>query len=212
VSELAVPSKSGLLAQARVAQLLTVAWMLIEGAVAVTAGIGARSVALTAFGADSAIELFTALIVLRSLRAPAGADDGRLGQGERQASRVVGWALYLLALYIVVSSAWTLVGGVRPEPSAIGLFLALASLVIMPVLWRWRLGLADRIPSAALKADAACSAVCVYLAAALLAGLALNRLAGWWWVDPVAAIAMIWWIRGEAREALESAATGERCC
>jgi divalent metal cation (Fe/Co/Zn/Cd) transporter len=211
VTEIAAPAPPALVAQARLAQLATVGWMLIEGAVAVAAGIAARSVALTAFGADSAIELLTAAIVFRSLMVVAGEDDSRLGRGERQASRLVGWALYGLILFIVSTSAWALLGGLRPEPSIAGTFLAAASLVIMPVLWRWRLSLADRLPSAALHADAACSAVCIYLSAALLVGLVANRVAGWWWVDPVAALAMVWWIRGEAHEALEAAETGERC-
>jgi divalent metal cation (Fe/Co/Zn/Cd) transporter len=211
VSDTALASRSDLLAQARLAQVITVAWMLVEGLVAIALGIAARSVALTAFGTDSAIELFTAIVVLRSLRGVAAGDDRKLGEGERQASRLVGRALYVLAGYIVVSSAWSLLGGLRPEPSAAGILLAVASLAIMPVLWRWRLRLAERLPSAALHADAACSAVCIYMAATLLVGLLLNRIAGWWWVDLVAALAMIWWIRGEAKEALEAAATGERC-
>ena len=88
--------------------------------------------------------------------------------------------------------------------------LAVAALVIMPLLWRWRLGLAARLDSPALRADAACSLVCLYLSATLLVGLLLNRLFGWWWADPLAALAMIWWIRGEANEALEAARTGQR--
>jgi divalent metal cation (Fe/Co/Zn/Cd) transporter len=86
--------------------------------------------------------------------------------------------------------------------------LALAALIIMPLLWRWRLALAVRLDSPALRADSACSLVCVYLSAALMAGLLLNALLGWWWADPLAALAMIFWIRGEAAEALEAAKTG----
>jgi divalent metal cation (Fe/Co/Zn/Cd) transporter len=86
--------------------------------------------------------------------------------------------------------------------------LAVAALVIMPLLWRWRRGLARRLSSPALRADAACSLICIYMTATLLAGLLLNRLFGWWWADPLAALAMIWWIRREAREALEAAHTG----
>jgi len=83
-------------------------------------------------------------------------------------------------------------------------------LVVMPVLWRWRLGLARRLHSPALRGDAACSLVCVAMATTLLVGLLLNSLFGWWWADPLAALAMIWWIRGEVNEALEAARTGRR--
>ena len=197
--------------RARLAQVLTVTWMLVEGLVAISAAVAARSVALAAFGADSAIEVFTALVVLRQLSLRRDATEDVLEQGERQASRLVGWGLYLVAIYIVVSAAWTLLGGIHPDPSPVGIALAVAALLIMPGLWRWRLRLSDELHSPALRADAACSAVCLYMAAALLVGLALNRLLGWWWADPVAGLAMIWWIQGEAAEALEAARTGRHC-
>ncbi|HEV3234826.1 MAG TPA: cation transporter [Candidatus Dormibacteraeota bacterium] len=197
--------------QARLAQVLTVAWMVIEGVVAIGAGILASSVALTAFGFDSVIEIFSATVVLRQLVRSRTEPSDELRQGERRASRLVGIGLYGVAVYIVLSSAYTLLRGIHPDPSPLGLTLAVASLVIMPVLWRWRLALSRRIHSAALRADAACSAVCLYMAATLLVGLVLNRLFGWWWADPVAGLAMIWWIRNEANEALEAAATGKHC-
>jgi divalent metal cation (Fe/Co/Zn/Cd) transporter len=197
--------------QARLAQVLTVAWMVIEGVVAIGAGILASSVALTAFGFDSVIEIFSATVVLRQLVRSRTEPSDELRQGERRASRLVGIGLYGVAVYIVLSSAYTLLRGIHPDPSPLGLTLPVASLVIMPVLWRWRLALSRRIHSAALRADAACSAVCLYMAATLLVGLVLNRLFGWWWADPVAGLAMIWWIRNEANEALEAARTGKHC-
>jgi divalent metal cation (Fe/Co/Zn/Cd) transporter len=198
-----------LIRRARLAETLTVAWMVVEVVVALWAGIVARSVALTTFGVDSGIELFTAAVVLRQLLLHTErATDEELDARERQASRLVGWGLYGLIVYIVASSAWSLASGSRPESSLAGLALAIAALVVMPLLWRWRLGLARRLDSPALRADAACSLVCIYMSAVLLAGLLLNSLFGWWWADPVAALAMIWWIRGEAREAIEAARTG----
>ncbi len=204
--------RRALIRRARLAEALTAAWMLLELVVALAAGIAARSVALTAFGIDSGIELITALVVLRQLvlhtdRATAEELDRR----ERQSSRIVGWGLYALIVYIVATSAAGLLLGVRAEASPVGVWLAVAALAVMPILWRWRRSLAARIPSPALRADAACSLVCAYMSAALLVGLALNALLGWWWADSVAALAMIWWIRGEAREALESARTGTHC-
>ena len=129
---------------------------------------------------------------------------------ERQASRLVGWGLYGLIAYIPATSVWSLASGSRPESSPVGIALAVAALVVMPILWRWRLSLARRLESPALRADAACSLVCLYVSAVLLVGLVLNSLFGWWWADPVAALAMIWWIRGEASEALEAARRGRR--
>jgi divalent metal cation (Fe/Co/Zn/Cd) transporter len=193
-----------LLRQARVAQTLTVGWMLIEGAVAVAAGVIAHSVALTAFGFDSFIELFSAAVVLRRvLERSADEERGSLTPGERTASKLVGWALYVLIGYIVLSAVAGLALGLRAEASPIGIGLAVASLAIMAGLWRWRLTLSDRLGSPALRGDAACSVVCLYLAGATLVGLGLNALFGLWWADSLAGLALIWWIRGEAREALE---------
>ena len=203
--------RPALVRRARVAEGLTIAWMVVELAVALAAGVAARSVALTTFGVDSAIELFTALVIMRQLVLHTErATDEELDRRERQAARLVGWALYALVVYVVASSVWSLASGERPESSLAGVALAAAALVVMPVLWRWRLGLAARLESPALRADAACSLVCIYLSVTLLAGLLLNRLLGWWWADPLAALAMIWWIRGEAAEALEAARSGRR--
>jgi divalent metal cation (Fe/Co/Zn/Cd) transporter len=202
-------SNQRLISHARFAESLTVAWMVVELVVALWAGVVARSVALTTFGIDSALELFTALVVLRQLILHTQrATDEELDIRERQASRLVGFGLDGLIAYIVASSAWSLASGSRPQSSTAGVALALAALIIMPLLWRWRLALASRLDSPALRADSACSLVCVYLSATLLAGLALNALLGWWWADPLAALAMIFWIRGEAAEALEAAKTG----
>jgi divalent metal cation (Fe/Co/Zn/Cd) transporter len=208
MSTVAEPDQT-LVRRARLAESLTVAWMVVELVVALAAGIAARSVALTTFGVDSGIELFTAAVVLRQLLLHSErATDEELDERERQASRLVGWGLYALIVYILLSSGASLLTQIRPEGSTAGLALAVAALIIMPVLWRWRLSLARRLDSPALRADAACSLVCLYMSATLLVGLLLNRLFGWWWADPVAGLAMIWWIRGEAREALEAARSG----
>lgn len=198
------------LRQARLAQLLVLGWMLVEAGLAIGTGIAARSIALTAFGVDSLIELFSAAVVLRQLlRRSDGGRDAIIGDGGRKASRLVGWALYAVIAYVLLSSAAALLLGVRPEGSPVGIGLTIAAIMVMATLWRWRLGLADQIGSPALKGDAACSAVCLYLAGTTLAGLLLNQLLGWWWADPIAALALIWWIRGEANEALEAARTGQ---
>jgi divalent metal cation (Fe/Co/Zn/Cd) transporter len=198
-----------LIRKARLAEALTLAWMTIELVVALWAGIAASSVALTTFGVDSGIELFTAAVVLRLfVLHTERATKEELDRRERQASRLVGWGLYGLIAYILATSVWSLASASHPESSRVGIALAIAALVIMPLLWRWRLSLARRLDSPALRADAACSLVCIYMSAVLLAGLVLNSLFGWWWADSLAALAMVWWIRGEASEALEAARSG----
>jgi divalent metal cation (Fe/Co/Zn/Cd) transporter len=187
------------------AQLLTVGWMVIEGAIAIGAGIAAHSVALTAFGVDSGIELFSSAVVLRRLLQRSEIEErGSMTGGERSATKLVGFALYGLIVYIVVSAGVALVFRFEPTSSPIGIGLTIASLLIMATLWRWRLALADRLGSPALRGDAACSMVCLYMAAVALAGLLLNQFFGLWWADPLAGLALIWWIRGEAREAVEA--------
>ena len=180
--------------------------MLVEGVVAVGAGLVAHSLALTGFGIDSFIELFSAGVVLhRLLERSASEERGSLTGGERRASHLVGWALYALIAYIVIAAAAGLLFGLRPQASPIGIALSVTSIVVMAILWRWRLALADRLGSPALRGDAACSVVCLYMAGATLVGLALNGLFGLWWGDPIAGLALVWWIRGEANEALEAA-------
>jgi len=188
-------ARAGVLRTARLAQSLTLGWMVVEGAVALGAGVAARSVALTAFGADSLVELATSGVVLLALYRGTLAAD-------RRAARFVGWALWLLVVYIVVVSGVTLAFRVHPQASPLGIAITWLALVVMAVLWRWRLALAERLGSAALRGDAACSAVCLYLSATTLAGLLLNAALGWWWADPLAALALTWWIAGEARESL----------
>jgi divalent metal cation (Fe/Co/Zn/Cd) transporter len=183
---------------ARLAQRLTIAWMVVELGIALASGIAARSVALTAFGLDSGIEIFTASVVLHKLT------NG--DASEENASRLVGYGLYALIVYIVISSAVGLALHIRAEPSPIGIVLGFAAIVVMTGLWRWRLKLADEIGSPALRGDAACSVVCIWLSATMLIGLLLNQAFGWWWADSIAALALIWWIRSEAAEAMEAVA------
>ena len=200
-----VQPSASLLQQARLAQLLTVGWMVIEGAIAIGAGIVAHSVALTAFGVDSGIELFSSVVVLRRLLQRSETEErGSMTGGERNATKLVGFALYGLIAYIVLSAAVALGFRFEPAASPLGIGLTIASLVIMAALWRWRLALADRLGSPALRGDAACSMVCLYMAGVALAGLLLNQFFGLWWADPLAGLALIWWIRGEANEALEA--------
>ena len=138
-------SRRTLLQEARLAQVLTVGWMVIEAAVAIVAGIAARSVALTAFGVDSGVELFSSAVVLhRLLQRSESEERGSLSGGERRASRLVGYALYGLIAYILLSAVVSLVLRIEPQRSPVGIALTVASLGIMAGLWRWRLSLAGR--------------------------------------------------------------------
>jgi divalent metal cation (Fe/Co/Zn/Cd) transporter len=185
-----------------VIETVTIAWMVVEAAVAIGVGIAARSGAALAFGIDSLIELGSAGVLIWRLRAESEhRDAGVVAATERKAGKIVGAALFALAGYVVLQSVATLALRVEPEPSLLGIALALASLVGMPILARIKANVATAIDSPALKGDAACSLTCAYMAATLLGGLAVNALVGWWWADPIAALGIVYFLVREAREA-----------
>src|SRR5215469_3758941 len=171
---------------------VTIVWMVVEAVVAIGVGVTTRSGAALAFGIDSLIELGSAGVLVWRLRAEAERrPTAEVEAIERKAGRIVGGVLFALAAYVVLQSLAALVLRIEPEPSLVGIGLALAALVGMPLLARIKVGVAESIGSAALKGDAACSITCAYMAATLLGGLALNALFGWWWADPVAALAIV---------------------
>lgn len=193
-------------------ELVTIVWMTIEASVALSVGLVTRSASLQGFGADSIIELIAGGILLwRLLVEQRGGSVERVERAERWASWVTAISLFALACYIVGDSVFTFVTKTQPEASWWGVSLALAAVVIMPLLWQGKLLVAKRIESRALKADAACSLTCVYMSLTLLVGLLLNRAFGWWWADPLAALALVYFLLQEGREALHEARTGETC-
>ena len=198
-------SRAGNLRAGVLVEWLTIAWMVVEAAVSVKAGIAAGSIALLAFGIDSVIELVSAGALLRRLvleRDSAAVDAQRIERAERVASRVVGWSLVALAVYVTLNSGYNLWTHAVPDVSLMGLAIAVGAVIVMPILVRVKLRVATSINSAALKSDAMCGAVCAYMAGTLLVGLALRAAFGWWWADPVAALGIVYFIVREAREAL----------
>ena len=193
-------------------ELATIVWMVIEAGVALSVGFATRSVSLQGFGLDSIVELIAGGILLwRLLVEQHGGSTERIETAERRASWVTAISLFALAVYIVGDSAFAFVTRTQPEASWWGVGLAIAAAIIMPLLWQGKLRVAKSIGSAALKADAACSVTCAYMSLTLLAGLLLNRLFGWWWADPLAALALVYFLVQEGREALHEAHTGETC-
>ncbi|MGH2480320.1 MAG: cation transporter [Ktedonobacteraceae bacterium] len=214
----ASPATSNQLARAREVrlgvwiELVTIGWMLIEATVALSVGFTTRSVSLQGFGIDSVIELIAGGILLWRLRVEQrGGTLDLIERAERRAAWVTAFSLFALALYLIGDSTLTLLARTRPEASWWGLGLALAAVLIMPLLWQSKLRIAGRIGSAALKADAACSVTCAYMSVALLLGLLLNRLFGWWWADPLAGLTLVYFLVREGREAWHEARTGETC-
>ncbi len=184
----------------KILQLVTIGWMTVELGIALFSGIRARSIALTAFGADSAIELMSAVVVLRRFSVGPGA--------ERSAARISGLLLYALGASILVSGILSLIGIVPDaQPTVAGTALLIAAAVIMPLLGGVKRKLARETASRALNADAAQSNICAYMAWIALAGLLLNLFFRLRWADPAAALLLLPIVLKEA----EAARRGEVC-
>jgi divalent metal cation (Fe/Co/Zn/Cd) transporter len=179
----------------------TMGYNLVEAGVALWSGAVAHSIALVGFGLDSIIELAAASVLFWRLRVEAsGAEKEIVEAAERRVHRFVGFTFFALAAYVLTVAIWTLVGPGEPEESLVGIFLAIASLVVMPLVAWGKLRAAREIPSSALRAEAKETLACSYLSFALLLGLAANALAGWSWADPAAALLMIPWLVREGWE------------
>jgi divalent metal cation (Fe/Co/Zn/Cd) transporter len=177
----------------------------VEAAVSLLAAWRARSPALLAFGGDSAIELFSAVVVLWGFRASAARGDA-----ERRAARVAGALLFALAAFVAVTSVTSLLGYSEPKPTFLGTAILIAAAVVMPWLAKEKRRLSAATGSAALRADAAQSALCAYLSLIALAGLAINSIWHVKWADPLAALAILPLILWEGREAMRGKTCG--CC
>lgn len=197
------------LRRALLVETATVVWMIVEAVVAIGAGIAARSVALTTFGLDSVIELVSAGVLVWRLRIELGADgEDRVAVAEHRATQLAGAGLLLLCVYVVVTSALSLVTKSHAEGSIVGVAISGAAVLVMPILGITKRRLADGLNSAALRADAAETIACAYLAATTLVGVLLNAVFGWWWADTLAGLLLIAWLVREAREAFESDVNG----
>jgi divalent metal cation (Fe/Co/Zn/Cd) transporter len=178
-------------------QTITILWMTVEAGVSLLAAWTARSPALLAFGGDSLIELFSASVVLWRFTTRTKQEHA-----ERTAARTAGVLLFVLGAFVVFSSVKTLLGHTNPSPSVLGIFVLAAAITIMPWLAKEKRRLSSLTGSAALRADAAQSNLCAYLALVALLGLTLNAVLKIGWADPLAALAVIPFIGYEAVEVI----------
>jgi divalent metal cation (Fe/Co/Zn/Cd) transporter len=168
---------------------LTIAWNAIEAVVAIGAGLAAGSIALVAFGFDSMIEVLSAWVVVWQFRSElrGGYDEDR----ERLALRLIGVTFFVLAAYVAFQAVRDLFFvDSEADQSTVGIVLAALSLTVMPALAWAKRRTAAQLHSPTLRADATETLLCSWLSAALLGGLVLNAVAGWWWADPLAALAI----------------------
>jgi cation diffusion facilitator family transporter len=182
-------------------EYFTVGWNVLEGVIAITAGILASSIALVSFGLDSYIEVASGAVLIWRLRKHEDKEEEE--KAEKRAILLVGVTFLALALYVSYESIKKLIVQEPPVESLIGILLAIVSLIVMPLLAWQKRKVAAQIHSRALAADALETLVCSYLSLTLLVGLGLNAWLGWWWADPLAALVMVFFLVREGWEAIE---------
>lgn len=186
----------------------TIAWMVIEAAVALAAGVMAASVSLLAFGLDSLIELISAGVLIWRLTVELQHGQAFSESAERLAARIGGALLLTLAAYVVATAAWRLWTQQGQDFSPLGLAVTVAAIPIMYALAKRKLKIAEQLGSRAMRADAVESITCGYLAIIVVIGLLAQLLTGFWWVDAATSLGIVCFLIKEGREAWK----GEECC
>jgi divalent metal cation (Fe/Co/Zn/Cd) transporter len=193
-----------LVRRARFLAWLGIGWHVAEAAIAIVAGFAATSIALVGFGADSLIESVAGLIVV--WRFAETRQDSE--SAERRAQRLIGGSFGVIGVYVAIEATRALLVGTHPEASWVGIGLAAVTLLTMPLLARAKARVGDELHSSATVSEGRQNLLCAYLSAGLLVGLGANALLGWWWADPITALAIAAVAANEGREAWR----GNACC
>lgn len=182
----------------------TIAWNSIEAVVAIASGRAADSVALVGFGLNSIVEVGSAVVVVWQYSGP---DQER----EARALRMIAVSFFVFATYVAGRAVWDLASGTQPSESLVGICLAVASLLVMPMLAWAKRRVGRRMGSRTVVADSSQTLLCSYLSAVLLVGLLANATLGWWWADPAAALVIAAVALREGREAWRGEHCGDTC-
>ena len=193
-----------LIRRAKALSWLSLAYMTAEGTIAITAAILASSVALLGFGLDSAIEGFASVIVIWRFTGTRRLSE----HAEQRAQRLVAITFFLLAPYMAQDAIRTLANGEHPRTSWLGIGLSISSIIVMPLLGNAKHRIGQRLGSGATAGEGSQNLLCAYLAAGVLASLALNAAFGLWWADPAVALGIAAIALHEGRETRH----GEGCC
>lgn len=188
----------------------TIGWNVVEGVVAIAAGIAAGSVSLIGFGLDSGIEVSAALILAWRL-----AQERRTGckqDADKRAQRLIAVSFAALALYVGVESVRDLMTADRPDESVVGIAIAALSLVVMPLLARAKRRMAPLMGSRAVEAEAKQTVLCALMSGGLLVGLSANAALGWWWADPLAGLFIAVAAGYEAVHTWRADSLADTCC
>jgi divalent metal cation (Fe/Co/Zn/Cd) transporter len=197
--------RAALVRRARLLAWIGVGWHVIEAAIAILAGLAASSIALIGFGADSLIESAAGFIVLwRFASSSPGA--------ERRAQQLIAISFYVLAAYVAIEATRALTGGDEPATSWVGIGLAAFTAATMPPLAIAKARVGAKLNSSATTSEGRQNMLCAYLSLGLLAGLGANALLGWWWADPVTALAIAAIAVREGRDAWRGEDPACACC
>jgi divalent metal cation (Fe/Co/Zn/Cd) transporter len=196
--------RNRLVARARLLAWAGIGWHALEAAIAIGAGVAAGSIALIGFGGDSLIESLAGFVLLWRFAGGRASSEA----AERRAQQLIGASFFVLAAYVTVESVRSFAGGGHPDVSWVGIGLAAFTLATMPPLATAKARVAERLGSAATRAEGRQNMLCAYLSAGLLVGLGANAIAGWWWADPAAALLIAAVAVREGREAWR----GDACC
>jgi divalent metal cation (Fe/Co/Zn/Cd) transporter len=202
-----LPDRDSIARRGRRLEYFTLIWNVAEGLLAVLAGAMAGSNSLMAFGIDSFIEVTSGSALL--WRLSADSDDQHRQEREVLSQRIVGVCFLGLSVYVTSEAVMSLIHREGPERSILGISVAVAALIAMPILARAKRRVSVQLGSAAMAADATQTQFCMYLSAILLGGLFLNAAFGLWWADPVAALLMLPII---VKEGIEGIQGKTRCC
>lgn len=206
----ATPERAALIRRGLRLNYITIGYNVFEAVASLIVGLLAGSVALVGFGADSVIEVSASLAAQWRLRVDHDADHR--ARAELTAHRIVGASFLALATYIAVDSLHSLWLREAPERSIVGVVILALSVIVMPLLARAKRRVARGLSSHALESEAAQTSLCAYLSLIALVGVALNTTAGWWWADPVAALAMVPIIAREGWEGIRGEACDDEGC
>jgi divalent metal cation (Fe/Co/Zn/Cd) transporter len=198
------PQRARLVRRARLLAWGGIVWHFAEAAIAIAAGLAASSIALIGFGADSLIEALAGFVVIWRFAARRSDDAA----AERRAQQLIAASFLILALYVGIEAIRSLASGHQPETSWVGITLAATTAATMPLLAHAKARVGAQLNSAATASEGQQNLLCAYLSIALLIGLAGNAILDWWWLDPLAALAVAGVALNEARHSWR----GEDCC
>ena len=192
-------TRAGLIRRGLYLEYATLGWNVVGSVIVIASAVVAGSVALAGFGIDSLIEIFASVVVVWQLK---GVDDDR----EQRAMRYIGLAFFGLAIYILVQSAYILASGSHPEKSISGIAWLTVTLIAMLLLAAGKRITGRQLGNPVLIKEGYVTLIDALLAAAVLAGLVLNAVAGWWWADPLAGLVIVYYGLKEGKEALSEGA------